>query len=299
MPPKPAEYVSNKQFFEALVNYKKECLDEMEKLSLKDADRAREYEYMVHCQKEADETRILLDIETDIFNKIVEKYSDELTKLEAYKIAHQANDAFDRMKKAAKIYRNHYVAFANSITVRPSTALYNYIGSCISQIATRSMNRPNFAGYSYKDEMAGDAILDCILRLNNFDETRSSNGFAFFSQICHNSAVHQIKKQHTERDIKISILKNLSVMEEFSENYDDDESSGVRESVMSMLECLEPVERKPLEAKYKKTNKTQQRKLREIDEKIQIAEKEINYPTNSAFDEFYEESEEVLDESSN
>jgi hypothetical protein len=34
----------------------------------------------------------------------------------------------------------------------------DYIGECIYQISTRLASKPNFSGYSYKDEMISDGL---------------------------------------------------------------------------------------------------------------------------------------------
>ena len=34
----------------------------------------------------------------------------------------------------------------------------NYIGECIFKIATRLASRPNFSGYTYKDDMISDGL---------------------------------------------------------------------------------------------------------------------------------------------
>ena len=39
-----------------------------------------------------------------------------------------------------------------------STKISDYIGVCIMQICTRLSSKPNFSGYSYKDEMIADGI---------------------------------------------------------------------------------------------------------------------------------------------
>ena len=44
-----------------------------------------------------------------------------------------------------------------------------YIGKCILLIATRLATKPNFSGYSYKEEMISDGIENCLQYIHNFD----------------------------------------------------------------------------------------------------------------------------------
>jgi len=45
----------------------------------------------------------------------------------------------------------------------------DYIGKCIYQIATRLATKPNFSGYSYKEDMISDGIEICHYILRNFN----------------------------------------------------------------------------------------------------------------------------------
>ena len=59
----------------------------------------------------------------------------------------------------------------------------NYIGECIMKIAQHLSYKPNFINYTYKDEMISDGIENCLLYIDNFDPEKSSNPFAYFTQI--------------------------------------------------------------------------------------------------------------------
>ena len=48
----------------------------------------------------------------------------------------------------------------------------DYIGTCIYQIGTRLATKPNFSGYSYKEDMISDGIENCLLYINNFDSEK-------------------------------------------------------------------------------------------------------------------------------
>ena len=183
---------------------------------------------------------------------------------------------------------------------RPMTKTYDYLGECFLQISTRLMNRPNFMSYSYKSDMISDAIMDCVQRMDNFNPEKSSNPFAYFSQLCFHAAVRRIKSEHRQRDIKIALIKNSTILNDSNEinNDEDGDMAQAKSHLNSMLTCLEPQERKPLEKKFKRTTKAHQKKLKEIDEKIQIAEKDLSEEISSKFDKFYdiEADDEIIEE---
>jgi len=70
-----------------------------------------------------------------------------------------------------------------------------YIGECIYKIATRLSTRPNFINYTYRDEMICDAIENCIQYIGNFNPEKSSNAFAYITQICYYAFLRRIQKE--------------------------------------------------------------------------------------------------------
>lgn len=98
----------------------------------------------------------------------------------------------------------------------------DYIALCIFEIANRQCRRANFANYTFREEMVGDGIYDCMKAVRNFDvtaETRKGtpNAFGYFSQICYFASVRRINKEKHQTDIKESIIScgNLSDYAEF------------------------------------------------------------------------------------
>ena len=87
----------------------------------------------------------------------------------------------------------------------------NYIGQCIYQISTRLASKPNFSGYSYKDEMISDGLENAIQALGNFDPNKSHNPFAYFTQIIWYAFLRRIEKEKKQLYIKHKVTVN-SVM---------------------------------------------------------------------------------------
>ena len=59
----------------------------------------------------------------------------------------------------------------------------DYIGECFLKIAQHLSYRPNFINYTFKEEMIGDGIENCLQYVNNFNPEKSKNPFSYFTQI--------------------------------------------------------------------------------------------------------------------
>ena len=79
----------------------------------------------------------------------------------------------------------------------------NYIGQCFLDIANNLSKKPNFANYSFKEEMVGDAVENCIMYATNFDPKKSKNPFAFFTQITFYAFLRRIQKEKKQLYIKL------------------------------------------------------------------------------------------------
>lgn len=85
----------------------------------------------------------------------------------------------------------------------------DYIGECIYQIATRLATKPNFSGYTYKEDMIMDGIENCLLYIGNFDPNKSSNPFAYFTQIIWYAFLRRIAKEKKQMYIRFKSSHNM------------------------------------------------------------------------------------------
>jgi hypothetical protein len=104
----------------------------------------------------------------------------------------------------------------------------NYIGECILKIATHLSFKPNFVNYMFKDDMISDGIENCIQYLHNFNPEKSTNPFAYFTQIIHYAFLRRIQREKRQLEIKNKILEKTGFDEVFTndsgidgENYSD------------------------------------------------------------------------------
>jgi DNA-directed RNA polymerase specialized sigma24 family protein len=90
----------------------------------------------------------------------------------------------------------------------------DYIGTCIFQIATRLATKPNFSGYSYKEDMISDGIENCLLYINNFNSEKSQNPFAYFTQIIWYAFLRRIQKEKKQMYIRFKSSQQLITLGE-------------------------------------------------------------------------------------
>jgi DNA-directed RNA polymerase specialized sigma24 family protein len=82
----------------------------------------------------------------------------------------------------------------------------NYIGECFLKIATHLSYRPNFINYTYKDDMISDGIENCLQYASNFNPEKSSNPFAYFTQIIYYAFIRRIQKEKKQTHVKNKII---------------------------------------------------------------------------------------------
>ena len=97
---------------------------------------------------------------------------------------------------------------------REKPALPDYIGSCLLMIANRLSTRPNFARYSYREDMVADGIENCVQYFDNFNPEISSNPFAYFTQVIYWAFLRRIEKEKKQLYVKHKVIERSSIFNE-------------------------------------------------------------------------------------
>jgi hypothetical protein len=84
---------------------------------------------------------------------------------------------------------------------------HEYLGSCFKKIGDHLAHKPNFANYMFKDDMISDGIENCVQYVRNFDPAKSSNPFAYFTQIIHFAFLRKIQKEKKQLEIRTRIIE--------------------------------------------------------------------------------------------
>ena len=113
-------------------------------------------------------------------------------------------------------YKKQYYTSKNNDEALP--IISEYLGSVFLKIAQRLSFRPNFINYAFKDDMISDGIENCLHYIHNFDPEKSSNPFAYFTQIIYYAFIRRIQKEKKQLYIKYktmqstpSLLENVEV----------------------------------------------------------------------------------------
>ena len=93
----------------------------------------------------------------------------------------------------------------------PKPIVSNYLGECFLKIATHLSYKGNFVGYSYRDDMISDGIENCLVAADKFDPDKSSNPFAYYTQIIYFAFVRRIQKEKKQQATKYRMLENVDL----------------------------------------------------------------------------------------
>ena len=106
----------------------------------------------------------------------------------------------------------------------PKPQISNYLGGCILKIATHLSYKPNFINYTYRDDMILDGIENCIQYIDNFDPAKSSNPFAYFTQIIYFAFLRRISNEKKQSYIKNKLIKEMPFEAFELQGHDEDGS---------------------------------------------------------------------------
>ena len=119
----------------------------------------------------------------------------------------------------------------------PKPRITNYLGECFLKIATHLSYKPNFVNYMFREDMISDGIENCVQYINNFDPNKSTNPFAYFTQIIHYAFLRRIQKEKKQMDIKNKILEKTGYDEVF--NVDDNVLSNSKSDYNSIKDNVQ------------------------------------------------------------
>jgi hypothetical protein len=95
-----------------------------------------------------------------------------------------------------------------------------FIGECILNIAKGLSMKHNFIGYSFREEMAGDAIIHCLRYIDSFDPKVSNNPFSYFTQTSYYVFLERIREERGEQYVKYALMLDSAALKEVSEQPD-------------------------------------------------------------------------------
>jgi hypothetical protein len=106
---------------------------------------------------------------------------------------------------ALMVYRQQVAAAKEAGLSKPKVP--NYIGECFLKIATHLSYKPNFVNYMFREDMICDGIENCLQYIDNFNPEKSTNPFAYFTQIIYYAFLRRIQREKKQLEIKSKILE--------------------------------------------------------------------------------------------
>lgn len=124
------------------------------------------------------------------------------------------------------------VEWLEVIKTKKDAPMPNYVAESILRIATGRSKASKFRDYSYIQDMIGDAVLNILLYIKNFDYTTQTrtgkiNAYGYIYRACDNFFMQRLLKEKHQQAIKYMVMTGMDkaeFLDEFSNNQYDVES---------------------------------------------------------------------------
>lgn len=148
----------------------------------------------------------------------------------------------------------------------PDPPIPNYVGECFLKIADHLSRKPNFSSYSFREEMVSDAIENCLMYFRNFDETKSKNPFAYFTQITYYAFLRRIVREKKQLYVKYKATEQFGILDEFEMFEDENGNTRQFQLYDNISEFIYNFEQS--KSKKKKTKVEELLDLEELDDEV-------------------------------
>ncbi len=111
-----------------------------------------------------------------------------------------------RRTKADADYLSNQEFLQQVIACQEAGTCSNRLGEMFMILANRYASKPNFSGYSYKDEMISHALVACVASIDKFDTEKSENPFAYYTQVIHSAFLQILNKEKKHQNIRDKAL---------------------------------------------------------------------------------------------
>ncbi len=164
-------------------------------------------------------------------------------------------------------YRNRLKVCKKERTEAPP--LPEYLGECFLKIADRLARKPNFASYTFREDMIADAVENCCQYANNFDPAKSKNPFSYFTQIIYFAFLRRISREKKHLYVKYKAMELQGMdhpsTQQIEEGVPQSSKPNIYENIQEFIHTFESThEQKKLKAKpaIKKAPKKRSRAIK-------------------------------------
>lgn len=188
------------------------------------------------------------DIGTEDKNRRINQLIDTYIKVLHY--PNNLNSLQNQKKNRIKIKLKNRIIKLSELT-RIDKNSYDEFVKCILIMIKNILTKPQFSGYSYKDDFYSDSTYKILKYINNFDHTLISkitnqpvNAFSYVSQIIHNSIIFVINEHKKYNDMlrneydKQKTILNLSKKQFFNDDYKYDTEKAIINKLIKDIDQL-------------------------------------------------------------
>jgi elongation factor P--beta-lysine ligase len=106
----------------------------------------------------------------------------------------------------------------------PKPRIPDSIGKQLYLIAENLSHKNNFSQYTFREDMIGDAVENCLMYFDNFNPKRSKYPFAYFTKITYYAFVRRIQKEKKSLYIKYKATQQAGILHDAE--YSDEDNPG-------------------------------------------------------------------------
>lgn len=132
----------------------------------------------------------------------------------------------------------------------PETKMPDSIANAIMQICRNLARSGRFSGYTWKDDMIQEAILDCVKGARSFNPEKTNNPFAYFTQIAYNAFRRYLNIEHA----RLAAIE--SYKQEMDTPYEIDGDEDCYDSITAEAKSTDTAYQKQYTVKKKKKVRT-------------------------------------------
>lgn len=127
---------------------------------------------------------------------------------------------------------------------REEPPINDYIGGCFLKIAENLARKPNFASYTFREDMIADAVENCLRSIHNFNPALSNNPFSYFTQIVFFAFIRRITNEKKQLYAKYKATQQLGLLQNIiinntSEIGQDEHQFKVYENIEEFIQTFE------------------------------------------------------------
>lgn len=121
----------------------------------------------------------------------------------------------DKKKKTTEYVNNKDMLEEIILCKKNGNKISDRLGKMFISISNNFASKPNFNGYSYKDELISNGILACCIAFQNFDPEKSNSPFSYFTQVIFHSFLQILNKEKKAQNIRDELLMNADMNPSF------------------------------------------------------------------------------------